>query len=238
MDDAIKKFEERNPLFAYDHVCGLSRTAQGRKELSENGCPKQRPDPWGEPTDCFECQEYYFIIEQMHEMKTIKKKLEGNYFAFTKTYEKDPHPKPHRQYEITIDDIMKVLHRCSKDWWIIPELTKSGRIHYHGWLRIDDKIKFYKQTYPFLKSDGFVKTVELETQKDMHDWMWYCTKDENTNKIIFSDKKKPREIVETSYKYQDRLDRQKKLNKECKKNQKGFDKLVPHWDSAGNFIVP
>lgn len=48
------------------------------------------------------------------------------------------------------------LMRKSCDYIIYPELTIAGNMHFHGKISIRDKKKYYTQTLPSLKYNGFI----------------------------------------------------------------------------------
>ena len=57
-------------------------------------------------------------------------------------------------------------------WELYPELSRGGRIHYHGWIQIHNRLKFYLNLMRFLNKNQ----VEIDTIEDMNVWETYCTK--------------------------------------------------------------
>lgn len=70
-----------------------------------------------------------------------------------------------------IFNILQCLHSC--DYVLYPEISKLGRIHYHGTIVINDVVEFYVYDIPFLM-DRF--TFEIDTITDDDKWTKYMTK--------------------------------------------------------------
>lgn len=91
------------------------------------------------------------------------------------------------QSSIYQDDLLYLakVRLCSKHYVIYPEFDSSGRLHYHGIMRIDDKIKWYKSVLPMLrKCLGFVCIKQINTIKDKINIILYITKDWSVTKEI------------------------------------------------------
>lgn len=69
------------------------------------------------------------------------------------------------------------LNSFSRHWILYPEFSKESRLHYHGIVRMDDKIKFHKTKYRIDKTVGFVKVEELKKVIDHFRWLIYCQKE-------------------------------------------------------------
>lgn len=70
-----------------------------------------------------------------------------------------------------------LLNKCSKHYILFPEFTElTSRLHYHGVIRIDDRIKFHHIKYK-LDNIGITKIDKLKTPKDHISWLVYCMKD-------------------------------------------------------------
>lgn len=81
-----------------------------------------------------------------------------------------------------------VQHRCRSydlwsvlndtvNYWIIPEPTKVGNIHYHGIILSVKKRKkreWYNKALPTLKGFGFLKLDKID---NLTEWISYCLKD-------------------------------------------------------------
>ncbi len=72
--------------------------------------------------------------------------------------------------------IIKWLNRFSDHYIIVPEFSENGRLHYHGLLRICDKIKYYKTKYFIDKEIGFVKVEKINDFKSHLRWLMYINK--------------------------------------------------------------
>ncbi len=75
-----------------------------------------------------------------------------------------------------------IIRKFSKNYEIYPELSDTGRLHYHGYMTIDDIIK-YKRIINSLRYIGFVK-IETKLRNKMK-WMDYCKKDIDSTSKIF-----------------------------------------------------
>lgn len=88
--------------------------------------------------------------------------------------------KPIRQL-IETCDLLRGLRRCST-FTLYPELTLAGNIHYHGFIYVEDRIKWYRQVLPNIKLHGFVCIKEIS---DYQGWRTYASKDqENMTRIL------------------------------------------------------
>lgn len=63
------------------------------------------------------------------------------------------------------------LHYCK--YTLFTEISKSGRLHYHGTIKIEEIAMFYYHDVPLLKHIG---TYEIDTIKDHKIWKTYCLK--------------------------------------------------------------
>lgn len=78
--------------------------------------------------------------------------------------------------------IMKILKPFAFDYNIYPEVSSTGRLHFHGYFSIKDQIK-YKKTINCLRKYGHLK---LEKHISLN-WLKYCQKDLEETKCIFQD---------------------------------------------------
>lgn len=84
---------------------------------------------------------------------------------------------------LQLNSLRKQLRSCT--WELYPELAPTGRLHYHGIIRVNDIIDFYYRDLYYLQQKG---TYEIDTigtpskdkPKDVHqdiiNWRNYCTK--------------------------------------------------------------
>lgn len=83
-------------------------------------------------------------------------------------------------------DLNRKLRLCSKYFILYPETDLQGRLHYHGILKIDDHIKFYKKVLPYIKhSLGFVMLKPLKNHKDNMNWLIYSMKNWPSMRDLF-----------------------------------------------------
>lgn len=87
---------------------------------------------------------------------------------------KDIGIKPIFQFESTIGSIVN-LGLCCDYYEMYPELTVAGNIHYHGVIRVKDKIKWYKKVLPTLRYKGYVCVKKDPDEK----WKEYIRKDKD-----------------------------------------------------------
>lgn len=59
------------------------------------------------------------------------------------------------------------------NYYMYPELSGKGRIHYHGWLEIHDVPQFYLMDVPRLIEHGHIK---IDTHDGTDKWDIYITK--------------------------------------------------------------
>ncbi len=82
--------------------------------------------------------------------------------------------------------VMKWLNRFSDHYIIVPEFTDNGRLHYHGTVKINDLVKFYRSKYRIDKELGFVKIDKLIGFKNHLTWTIYIYKNYGIIKDVYS----------------------------------------------------
>lgn len=84
--------------------------------------------------------------------------------------------KPEYQF---IEDliILKKLRLCTSMFIIYPELSPTGRLHYHGIVYINDKIKWFKSVLPSLRKLGFCDLKPTRDFKNKLTLLIYCKKE-------------------------------------------------------------
>lgn len=68
-----------------------------------------------------------------------------------------------------IDDIANYFrqwHQCMKEFEVNPEFNQNGNLHYHGYFRIKDQIKWFKRILPKMKYNGYIKINKVHTSFD------------------------------------------------------------------------
>jgi len=107
--------------------------------------------------------------------------IDPEYFI-TVTYKNMPLIRPHEQLSWTAQRLQKQLDKCC-DYIMIPELQMTGVIHYHGVIKITDKIKYFKSVLPWIKINcGFVKVEKIVNLENIFKYM---TKEYDNNCVIF-----------------------------------------------------
>lgn len=57
--------------------------------------------------------------------------------------------------------VLKHIDRCSNCYCIVPEISDDGKLHVHGWFRLDDKVKWLKSVKRGITNNGFIKLNRL-----------------------------------------------------------------------------
>lgn len=106
----------------------------------------------------------------------------SHFFALTIS----PPQRPERSSFLFVDDvcsIRKCLNKASSHYMLVPEFTlEDARLHYHGVVRVDDPIKWFKSVRKNLNKIGFVKTVPINGNKSHLGWLCYCYKNWHISK--------------------------------------------------------
>lgn len=95
-------------------------------------------------------------------------------------------------YEDDMFLIRSLLNRCSEHWTLVPEFSKDSRLHYHGVVRIDDCVKWHKQTRQSLNKLGFVKLDPLLDNKNHVAWLCYIYKQYHITSLVLNLTEPPR----------------------------------------------
>lgn len=96
------------------------------------------------------------------------------YYALTLTFKYLQNKTPKGQFKETIVYLTKLLNRSTK-YKLWPEWRRtSGDIHYHGVVEIKDDIKWFKETLPRLKLQGYLLIKKID---NLDKWLFYCQKD-------------------------------------------------------------
>lgn len=98
---------------------------------------------------------------------------------------KKMHVDPIRAHQKFIDNVFHQLDKCWTYYCILPEISKKGRLHYHGWMyHCRDKIKWYKFVLPKIKMIGIEKQdpgkkepLECNYEDEVGDPFYYYKKD-------------------------------------------------------------
>jgi len=126
-----------------------------------------------------------------YEVKIIAPEL----IELHKQYAITINPRDERQYflkplrlNLFVDDLNKMLSRWPDaiDYFMQLEVSKTGRLHTHGWVQFDtyDAVaKFYVDTLPRLRA---LTNVEIDTIADSKVWIAYYTKQFNLFNIYFT----------------------------------------------------
>jgi len=94
-------------------------------------------------------------------------------YAYTQTFKCLRNKRPRAQFKETIVFLTKTLARSCL-YTIIPEWRyTTGEIHYHGILCIKDSIKWFKQTLPTLRYQGYICLKPID---NLEKWIDYIVK--------------------------------------------------------------
>lgn len=114
--------------------------------------------------------------------------MKGKYYFFTlnqKDYIEDIWDFLTINY-VTIGLTLNEAFKYSTDYYsIYPELSKSGKLHYHGIIRITDMIKWYRKALPILSSLGLYSIQRIDSPIDLIRTSLYCRKDWYKNRETF-----------------------------------------------------
>lgn len=119
-------------------------------------------------------------------IKESKKfKLEnGKRFAFTQTFKSTSVTalSPGNQYRQATDLMLHYYRNIVSEMKLYPEFTKTGQIHFHGWITVKDKYKLYAMTKKINEYLGFYKIKDITSDDD---WSDYVTKDWEDMQHVF-----------------------------------------------------
>lgn len=74
------------------------------------------------------------------------------------------------------NDVLRTFRKSTNAMYDLNlELSRAGRLHYHGKIKILNIINFYIQDLPHLADEG---VIEIDTIKDSEVWEKYCHKQE------------------------------------------------------------
>ena len=104
---------------------------------------------------------------------------------------------PVYNYEQQRPWIQRMLNRCSKTYFMIPELDDSGRLHWHGWVYVHDHHKWFIQVIPTLFHNvGFINSKKIH---NFEQWEEYIMKDIERTRTVFSEEEYPLEKLAVMY---------------------------------------
>lgn len=69
------------------------------------------------------------------------------------------------QWQTMLDKLVNIT-RCSKLFAFVAEISDVGKLHMHGWLQLNDPIKFHKSFLPTLRKNGYLKLNKANS----HNW--------------------------------------------------------------------
>lgn len=95
----------------------------------------------------------------------------------------------HKQHTEAIDIIKRLFNKCSDHYIVYPEFTSQCRLHYHGIIRITDKIKWIRSVFGSLLKQLRMdhKCVQFRMIKSFNShlrWLWYIRKHWDTTKRV------------------------------------------------------
>lgn len=108
---------------------------------------------------------------QIPEMDTI---VTGVTYAFTyNPSDKHQYFGQSNRLNKCVADLDTIMFYKSMRYEIYPELSRKGRIHFHGYVIFDEIVDSYMYSIPFLLKHG---TVVIKQIDDSVTWMQYCCK--------------------------------------------------------------
>lgn len=97
--------------------------------------------------------------------------------AFTQTVNNGFFLQQNPSYRCQYIDSLNYLVRTFKDSVeaiVFPELTLNGQIHFHGFIKVIDQVKFRKAQYLLKKNLGYNYFKLID---NVPKWLEYCSKD-------------------------------------------------------------
>lgn len=83
------------------------------------------------------------------------------------------------------DQMRQLFNQFSDHYCLYPEFDDKGRLHYHGIVRITDKIKYFKVKYR-IDQIGYCCAKELKTHMDHMRSLLYCMKEWPDTRRLFT----------------------------------------------------
>lgn len=115
-------------------------------------------------------------------MTTISPDLSKYPVAFTQTirdqYHLSKNPSPLTQHKDVWPRMEKLLEFGKVDYYIWPDLTLNGQIHYHGFIKVNDYTAYQKMLFLLKKTFGYNLFKAID---DVPKWQSYC---ENKNNLL------------------------------------------------------
>jgi len=97
------------------------------------------------------------------------------------------------------NDIIKGLGKLRYcEYKLYPEISSTGKWHFHGTIQLTNIINFYLYDVPLMQELG---AIEIDTIKDLDIWMAYCTKQAELMKAYLTPLKIKTEINKKSEYY-------------------------------------
>lgn len=132
----------------------------------------------------------WMAIEALMDVPEINQQFNFHAFTWNPDPAKYPSGKPEDQYRCLLDHCLLAAFKCFSYFCFVPELTKSGNTHIHGWYIIKDNISYHKWFLPQCKRLGFV-LVKAQSNKQKvipEEWQNYLLKEMEDNVIIYGEK--------------------------------------------------
>lgn len=103
--------------------------------------------------------------------------------AMTQTVREQYHlqkvPSPYAQHKEVWSAMESLLRFGKVDYIIWPDLTLTGQIHYHGFIKVNDQLQFHKMVYMMKKRFGYNLFKLID---NVPKWQEYC----DAKKQLFS----------------------------------------------------
>lgn len=117
---------------------------------------------------------------KMNKLPEFEKMRNGDVYAFTYNPEDKDQYWHEPKWEMRIIKFHKYHDNLFKsivgiNYYLHLEISKAGRLHYHGIIRLMNKLQFYVNGITNLNETG---QFEIDTINNMGIWMDYCKKQE------------------------------------------------------------
>lgn len=98
-------------------------------------------------------------------------------------------------YHNDISNYRILLKKCCNHYCLFPELDQNGRLHYHGLIKLTDRVKWFKLVKPALQTYGFICVKPLKSFIDHLNWSIYCLKEFAMTKQVLGKRNKDLDIL-------------------------------------------
>lgn len=121
------------------------------------------------------------FYKNKHNLLSPEDVKEGVLLACTFNPKDQKHDKVTDRRTLIIKALCKRLAFCNVEYYLFPELSRLGRVHFHGYIRLRDISHFYLSGVPRLIDDY---TIDIQNLKEVptskyKSWFEYCVKQQH-----------------------------------------------------------